>query len=165
MYLSVEIIIKEEQLCEQNNKRHHLEISGKMSLSDIIQVCEISSIFWFCDAFSTHIKSFSHSASLGSSCSVPLWVAGTVCLLHMKEMGLSCLLQMFIHRGTASEKVQERLLSLRLAVWKLIDLFGFGKIARVTYLVQSNQQLCGFKFHVCSQLWQAQLSSEKSGWI
>lgn len=83
-----------------------------MPLSNIIQVCEISSIFWFCDAFSTDIKSFSHSASLGSICSVPLWVAGMVCLLHMKEIGLSCFLQMFIHHGSASEKVQKRPLSL-----------------------------------------------------
>lgn len=103
-------------------------LEKKTSLFSIIQVCEISSIFWFCDTFSTHIKSFSHSVSLGSSCSVPLWVAGMVCLLHMKEMGLSCFLQMFIHRGTASEKVQQRLLSLRLAFCKLIDLFGLGRL-------------------------------------
>jgi len=94
-----------------------------MPLSDFVQMCEISSIFCFCDVFSTHIKSFSHSVSLGSSHSVPLWVSGMVCLLRIKRNGSKLFLQMFIYRGAASEK-----LSLCLAVCKLIDLFGLARL-------------------------------------
>lgn len=108
----------------QRNKRPLFKILGKTSSSNITQ----SSILWFCGAFSSHIKSFSHSASPGSSRIVPLWVAGMVCLLHMKEMSLSCFMQLFIHHGTASEKVRERPISLWLAVCKLIGLFGFGRL-------------------------------------
>lgn len=81
-------------------------------------MCEIGSILCFCDAFSSHIKSLSHSASLGSSRRAPLWVARMICLLHMKETGLSCFPQMFIYGGTASEKVRERRRSL--SGWQLV---------------------------------------------
>lgn len=81
----------------QRNKRPLFKILGKTSSSDITQ----SSILWFCGAFSSHIKSFSHSASPGSSRIVPLWVAGMVCLLHMKEIWVwavscSCLFTMAV---------------------------------------------------------------------
>lgn len=150
-------------ITKRNKKKRkiHSKISREMPLSSIIQVCEISSIFWFCDAFSTDIKSFSHSASLGSICSVPLWVAGMVCLLHMKEIGLSCFLQMFIHHGSASEKA----LSLWSAVCKLIDLFGLGRL-HATHIWSnqiSNYVVSNFMFaSSCDKL---NCPPEKSGWI
>ncbi len=136
-----------------------------MSLSNIIHLCEISSIFWLCGAFSNHIKSFSHSVSLGSRCCVPLWVAGMVCLLHMKELGLSCFLQMFIYLGSDSEEVQKRRFFLRLAVCKLIDLFGLGRWqASHTWSNQiSNYVVSNFMFaSSCDKL---NCPQKKSGWI
>lgn len=80
---SFEILSKQQRFAlkenssGQRNKRPLFKILGKTSSSDITQ----SSILWFCGAFSSHIKSFSHSASLA---------AVALCLCGLLEWFVCC---------------------------------------------------------------------------
>lgn len=92
--------IKKKQRVSKRIKGIILRFLGeKKSPPNIIQMCEISSVLWFCDTFSAH-KLFSQCASVG--CWDDL-------LQHMKETRLSRFLQMFAHLGTASEKKESSL--------------------------------------------------------